>query len=86
MSKSMKPAVKPTEQHEQQVLRMIAAKRENLFNGLLFSIVSNPALTKSAIDLNNAVDLAFGLSGIALNKLIRPYGDNPEKNTPDGNE
>lgn len=82
----MKPAVKPTAtgSQEQQVLRMIAAKREILFNGLLFSIVSNPALTKSAIDLNNAVDLAFGLSAIALNKLIHPYNDKADTN--DGNE
>ena len=70
---------------KQQLVRILAAKRENLFNGLLFSIVSNASLTKNAIDLNRAVDLAFGLSEIAINKLFAPDGVNEnEKN--DGNE
>jgi len=78
-NKPNKPVRLPVKEQREQILRAIAVKRENLFNGLLFSIVSNPSLTKTATDLQEAVDLANGLSEIAIKKLFALPGDGEDK-------
>ena len=47
----MKPAVKPTatEQHEQQVLRAIAMKREAFFQLILGNLLQNPNVVHETI-------------------------------------
>jgi len=72
MSKSMKavkPATPTKEEQAKRVSMYLAQKKEQLFQGCLFALLSNPAIVKDHIAMNGVVDTANGLAGIALKKM-----------------
>ena len=57
------------EEQAQRVAAFLAQKKEQLFTGCLFSLLSNPAIVKDHISMNGVVDTANGLAEIALKKM-----------------
>lgn len=62
-----KPLTK--EEKEQRAKMFLAQKKEQFFQGCLFSLLSNPAIVKDHISMNGVVDTANGLAEIALKKM-----------------
>ena len=86
MSKSMKPAVKPTatESKEQQILRAIAMKREAFFQLILGNLIQNPAVVNvtrvtasgdmtehRSFNINEVVDVALAGADHAVELLYK---------------
>jgi len=74
MTKSMKPVRTvplpiSKEDKAKQMAAFLAQKKEQLFQGCLYSLLSNPAIVKDHIAMNGVVDTANGLAEIALKKM-----------------
>lgn len=65
------PAPRPLtkEEQAQRLSAIFAQKKEQLFQGCLFSLLSNPAIVKDSLAMQDVVDKANGLAEIALYKL-----------------
>ena len=69
--KNIHPAPQPLtkEEQAQRLSVFLAQKKEQYFQGCLFSLLSNPAIVKDSASLHGIVDTANGMAGIALKKL-----------------
>ena len=65
------PAPKPLTDEEkmERASAFLAQKKEQYFQGCLFSLLSNPAIVKDSLSMNSVVDTANGLADIVLEKL-----------------
>lgn len=65
------PAPKPLTDEEkvQRASAFLAQKKEQYFQGCLFSLLSNPAIVKDSVSMEEIVDKANGLADIVLEKL-----------------
>lgn len=57
------------EEQAQRLSIYLAQKKEQLFQGCLYALLSNPAIVKDYASMHGIVDTAYGIAGIALNKL-----------------
>jgi len=83
MSKSMKPVAgvpKPLTKEEkaQRMAAYLAQKKEQLFQGCLFSLLSNPKMVDGYNSALTAVDTANGLAEIAIKKMFNLDGKEGE--------
>jgi len=70
---------KPTKEEQAQRLAVyIAQRKEQLFQGCLFSLLSNPAIVKDYASMHGIVDTANGLAEIAIKKLYNQTDENDE--------
>lgn len=58
-----------TEEQAQRLSIYLAQKKEQLFQGCLYALLSNPAIVKDYASMHGIVDTADGIAGIALEKL-----------------
>lgn len=57
------------EEKVQRASAILAQKKEQYFQGCLFSLLSNPAIVKDSLSMNSIIDTANGLADIVLEKL-----------------
>ena len=74
----MQPKPLTKEEQAQRFAQFLAQKKEQLFQGCLFSLLSNPAICKDSISMNGIVDTASGLADIALKKMYNLDGKEGE--------
>lgn len=82
MKNTKKPVAAPRpltkEEQAQRLSVFLSQKKEQYFQGCLFSMLSNPAIVKDSLSMQSVVDLANGLAGIALKKFYNTE-TNPEE-------
>ena len=73
MKNTKKPVAAPRpltkEEQAQRLSVFLSQKKEQYFQGCLFSLLSNPAIVKDSLSMNGIVDTANGLADIVLEKL-----------------
>lgn len=66
---TMAPRPLTEEEKVQRASAILAQKKEQYFQGCLFSLLSNPAIVKDSLSMHSIVDTANGLADIVLEKL-----------------
>ena len=74
MKQTKTPTPKPLslEERQAQARQFFAQKKEQYFQGCLFSLLSNPAICKDDTFQSTILDMADALADKALEKLYKP--------------
>ena len=71
-TKPQAPKTISLEERQAQARQFFAQKKEQYFQGCLFSLLSNPAICKDDTFQSTILDMADALADKALEKLYKP--------------